>query len=56
MKYFKQYFTKAYKIALRDGRSGDRLPVKARFSAPVQTVSGAHTPSYTTVTWSLSRG
>jgi hypothetical protein len=28
------------------GRSGDRIPVGVRFSAPVQTVSGAHPASY----------
>ena len=33
---------------LRAGRSGDRIPVKARFSAPVQTVPGAH-PAYFTM-------
>ena len=29
------------------GRSGDRTPVGARFSAPVQTGPGAYTVSYT---------
>jgi hypothetical protein len=29
------------------GRSGDLIPVEARFSAPVQTGSGAHPTSYT---------
>jgi hypothetical protein len=32
---------------LRDGQSGDRLPVGATFSAPVQTNPGAHQASYT---------
>jgi hypothetical protein len=27
---------------LRDGRSGDRIPVEARFSTPVQTGPGTH--------------
>ena len=37
-----------YKIdLLRAGRSGDRIPVEARFSAPVQTGAGAHPASYT---------
>ena len=27
--------------------SGDRIPMEARFSAPVQTGSGAQPPSYT---------
>ena len=38
------------------GRSGDRIPVGARFSAPVQTGPGASPASYTMGTGSLSRG
>jgi hypothetical protein len=34
-----------YSDWLRAGRSGDRIPVRARFSAPVQTGPGAHTTS-----------
>jgi hypothetical protein len=41
---------------LRAGGSGDRIPVGARFSAPVQTDSGAHPASCTMDTRSLSRG
>ena len=36
-----------YSYSLRPGRSGDRIPVAARFSAPVQTDCGAHPASYT---------
>ena len=32
---------------LRDGRSGDRIPVGVRFWAPVQTGPAAHPASYT---------
>ena len=39
---------------LRAGRSGDRIPVEARFSAPVQTGSEAYPASYTTGTGSFS--
>ena len=31
-----------YSDLLQAGRSGDRMPVEVKFSAPVQTVSGAH--------------
>ena len=36
-----------YNDSPRAGRSGDLIPVEARFSAPVQTGSGAHLTSYT---------
>ena len=36
-----------YSDALRTGRSGDRIPVEARFSAPVQTGPGIHADSST---------
>ena len=45
-----------YSESLRVGRSGDRMPVWARFSAPVQTGPGAHPACYTMGTTSLSRG
>jgi hypothetical protein len=45
-----------YSDSLRTGRSGDRIPVGARFSALVQTGPGAHPASYTMGTRSVSRG
>jgi hypothetical protein len=39
--------------SLRAGRSGDQIPVVARFSAPVQTGPRAHPASYTMVTGSF---
>jgi hypothetical protein len=39
--------------ALRAGRSGDRIPVEARFSAPVQSGPGAHPASFTIDTGSF---
>jgi hypothetical protein len=35
-------FVSRYSDSLRAGLSGDRIPLGARFSAPVQTGSGAH--------------
>jgi len=43
-------------IAQRAGRSEDRTPVEARFSALVQTSGWAHPASCTVGTGSLSRG
>ena len=36
-----------YSDSIRIGRSGDRIPVEARFSAPVQTGPGAYPASRT---------
>jgi hypothetical protein len=42
--------------SLRAGQAGDRIPVWARFSAPLQTGPGVHPASYAMGTGSLSRG
>ena len=44
-----------YSDWLRAGRSGDRIPVGERFSAPVQTGPGAHPASCTMRTGSFPR-
>jgi hypothetical protein len=41
--------------SLRSGRSGNGIPVRAKFLAPIQTRSGANPPFYKMGTRSLSR-
>jgi len=48
--------SKDFSDSLQAGWSGDRILVGARFSAPVQSGSGAHPGSYTVDTMSLPRG
>ena len=42
-----------YRDSLWEERSGDRIKVEARFSAPVQIGHGSHPASYTMGTWSF---
>ena len=42
-----------YSDWLHTGRSGDRIPVGVRFSAPVETCTGVHPASYTMGTGSF---
>ena len=44
-----------YRDSLRVRRSGDRIPVGARFSSPAQTLPTAHPASYTSGTGSFLR-
>ena len=50
-----RYGGRRYSDSLRAGRSGNRTPVGARFSAPIQTDFEAH-PASCTMGPSLSRG
>jgi hypothetical protein len=43
---FPRGYLSRYSDSLRDGWSGDRIPVGAKFSAPVQNGPGAHPASY----------
>ena len=45
--------SRAVQFQLRDGRSWDRIQLRARFSAPVKTGPGAHPASYTMGTGSF---
>ena len=42
-----------YSDSIEAGRSGERIPVRARFFAQVQTGPGAHSASYTMDTGSF---
>jgi hypothetical protein len=46
-KYGEPGYLSQYRDLLWAGRSGDQIPVGARFSSPVHTGPGAHTASYT---------
>jgi len=47
------YLKRALRVWLRAGRFGNRIPVGARFSAPVQTGPGTHPASCRMGTWSF---
>jgi hypothetical protein len=51
--FYKSLYCEYYSDWLRAGRSGDRIPMGTRFSAPVQTGPGAHPASCKMVTGSF---
>jgi hypothetical protein len=51
--FSKARYLSRYSDWLRAGRSGDRIPVGARFFAHVQTGPGTHPASCTMGTWSF---
>ena len=51
--FWESEYLSRYSDSLWAGRSRDRIPVGARFSAPVQINPGAHTPSFTMGTGSF---
>ena len=53
---FAEDFRSRYSDSQWDGRSGDRIPARVRFPAPVQTGPGTQPTSYTMDTRSLLRG
>ena len=55
-KLLKPYKLIWWVVWLRAGRSGDRIPVGARFFAPDKTGPGAHPPSYRMGTGSFPGG